>query len=40
MREHGQCLGFAVFVFKFGKVLFPGLTLTDKEDRGFGKGPA
>ena len=38
--EHGQRFGFAVFVFEFGKILFPRLTLADEEDGGFGKGPA
>ena len=38
--EHGERFGFAVFVFEFRKILFPGLTLADEEDGGFGKGPA
>ena len=40
MGEHGQRFGFAVFVFQFRKILFPGLTLADEEHGGFGKGPA
>ena len=40
MGEHGERFGFAVFLFQFRKILFPRLTLADKEDRGFGKGPA
>jgi hypothetical protein len=32
--------GFAVLVFAFGKILFPGLTLADKKHGGFGTGPA
>ena len=51
-REHGvhgpaqlvgedrERFGFAVCVFEFSKIFFPRLALTDKEDRGFGKGPA
>ncbi len=38
--EYGQRFGFAVFVFEFSKIFFPGLTLADEEDSGFGKGPA
>ncbi len=38
--EYGQRFGVAVFVFEFRKILFPGLTLADEEDSGFGKGPA
>ena len=38
--EHGQRLGFAVFVFEFNKILFAWLTLTDEEHGGFGTGPA
>jgi hypothetical protein len=33
-------LGFAVLVFKFGKIFFPRLTLADEKHGGFGKGPA
>ena len=40
VREDSERFGFAVFVFEFGKILFPGLALADEEDRGFGKGPA
>jgi hypothetical protein len=40
MREHGERFGFAVCVFSFRKIGFPGLTLADKEDRGFSKSPA
>jgi len=40
MREHGQCLCFALGVCKFGKLLFAGLTLAEEEHGGFGKGPA
>ncbi len=40
MGEHGERLGFAVCVFEFHRVCFPGLALPNKEDRGFGKGPA
>jgi hypothetical protein len=38
--EEGQRCGFAVFVFKFGKILFARLTLPKKEHGGFGKRPA
>ena len=38
--ENSQRLSFAVLVFEFGKIFFARLTLPDKEDRGFGKGPA
>jgi hypothetical protein len=37
--EHGECFGFAMFVFEFGKILFSGFTLTNKQHGGFGKGP-
>ena len=40
MREHREGLGFAVFVFQFRKIFLPRLTLANKEDGGFGKGPA
>ena len=40
MREYGERFGFAMFVFEFGEILFPGLTLPNKEDGGFGKRPA
>ncbi len=38
--EHGERFGFAVFVFECGKILFPRLTLADKQHGGFGKSPA
>jgi hypothetical protein len=38
--KYGERFGFAMFVFEFHEILFPGLTLPNKEDRGFGKGPA
>ena len=38
--EDSQRFGFAVLVFEFGKILFPGLALADEEARSFGKGPA
>ena len=38
--EDRQRCGFAVLVFKCGKIRFPGLTLADKEDGGFGQRPA
>ena len=38
--EHSERFGFAVFVFEFGKIRFPRLTLADEEHGGFGKGPA
>jgi hypothetical protein len=38
--EDSQRFGFAVLVFEFGEILFPGLALADEEDRSFGKGPA
>ena len=40
MRQHGERFGFAVFVFEFGEIRFPRLTLAEEEDGGFGKGPA
>jgi hypothetical protein len=40
MGEHRQGLGFAVFTFKFGKIRFARLALTEEEHGGFGKGPA
>ena len=39
MGEHGQRFGFAVFVFQFGKIFFPRLTLADEQHGGFGKRP-
>jgi hypothetical protein len=38
--KYGQRFGFALFVFEFRKIFFPGLTLADKEPGGCGKGPA
>ena len=38
--EHGERLGFAVFVFEFSEVRLPRLTLANEEDSGFRKGPA
>ena len=38
--EYCERFGFAVFLFQFRKIFFPRLTLANKEDRGFGKGPA
>ena len=38
--EDGQRFGFAVFVFESSKIFFPGLTLAEEEDSGFGTGPA
>ena len=38
--EYGQRCGFAVVVFQCGKILFPGLTLTDEKHGGFRKRPA
>src|SRR6185369_4163767 len=40
MRKYRERFGFAVFVFEFGKVRFPRLTLADEEHGGFGKSPA
>ena len=38
--KNSQRFRFAVFVFKFGKIDFPRLTLANEEHGGFGKGPA
>ena len=40
MRKYRERFGFAVFVFEFGKVRFPRLTLADEEHGGFGKKPS
>ena len=40
MREHRERFGFAVFVFQFGKILFPRFALADEEHGGFRKRPA
>lgn len=40
VSEYGQRFGFAVFLFQFRKICFPGLTLADEKYRGFGKRPA
>jgi hypothetical protein len=39
MGEHGERCGFAVLVFKCGKICFARLTLTNEEHGGFGKRP-
>jgi hypothetical protein len=38
--EHGERLGFAVFLCEFSKLRFPRRTLPDTEHGGFSKGPA
>ena len=38
--KYRERFGFAVFVFEFGKIRFPRLTLADEEHGGFGKRPA
>jgi hypothetical protein len=40
LGEYGQRFGLTVLVFKCGNVRFSRLALPDKEDGGFGKGPA
>ena len=40
VREHREGLGFAMFMFEFGKVRFARLTLAEEEYGGFRKSPA
>ena len=40
VSKYGQRFSFAVFMFEFGKILFPRLTLADEKHGSFGKRPA